>query len=78
MKTEKLAHFYTADRYVTASMIDEPLLKAVSEGVKEIEVTKDEFFYVMQFGIGNSVYQYVIQDKHEPYHMVLGMKLKII
>ncbi len=78
MKTAKLKDFYPEGDYLSNAYINGPILKALSEKVEELEVDKNEFVYVMGYGISNSVYHYVISDGSAPYHMVLGMRLKII
>lgn len=80
MKIDKLSNYYTEeerDHKICVSMIDSPLLRALSNQVEGLEVTKDEFIHVVRFAMANNCYHLTITETKK-YHVVLGMILIII
>lgn len=59
------------------SMIDYPLFRAMAAGVKELEVTPEEFVMAMRYAVMNNVYLQ-IGTVHENYPSILAMKISII
>ena len=67
MKKAKLSDYYKIGDEnfpigLSASMIDVPLLKAMGDGIKELELTPVEFQFVMQHGVSNYLYHHIFYD----------------
>ena len=72
---KKLKEYYEGD-FVSPAMIDHPLLDAMADGVKELELTREEFKAVMVYAVYNHLYSQVVTET-ESYPVVMAMRLKI-
>ena len=81
----KLSDYYTQEDKENLAFIWTPLLKAMAAGVKELEVTPEEFVNAMRSAILANVYHYVegnTTDQTKPYlegyPTILAMRVIII
>ena len=58
------------------SEMDKPLLRAMADGVTELEIEKTDFIKVMRYATANRVYQQVFLNE-ETYPTVYGIKLVV-
>ena len=78
MKTAKLGDFYTEDEEKQLAFIWNPLLKAMAAGVKELEVTTEEFVNAMRSAISANIYKHVFAPDGTDYPTILAMKITVI
>lgn len=78
MKKGKLADYYTEGDEKIPAFIYTPLLKAMAAGVKELEVTPDEFVIAMRSAVLANIYVHVFPKKGPDYPTILAMKVTII
>lgn len=78
MKKGLLSDFYSPEDKETPAFIYTPLLKAMAAGVKELEVTPDEFVIAMRSAVLANIYQHVFPKKGADYPTILAMKVTII
>jgi len=71
----KFSDFYKGE--VFPAMVDEPLFDAMAAGIKELQVTREEFKVIMRYALYSGVYHHVYYDGGD-YPTVLGMKLTLI
>ena len=57
--------------------IDYPLFRAMAAGVKELEVTPQEFVLAMRYAVQQNVYVHVFKEA-EDYPTILAMRIKLI
>lgn len=73
----KLSEFYSEEDKQNLQFIWNPLLKAMARGVKELEVTPEEFVTAMRSAIAANVYHHV-KTSTEDYPTILAMKITVI
>lgn len=73
----KLSEFYSEEDKQNLQFIWNPLLKAMAKGVKELEVTPDEFVIAMRSAIAANVYFHV-KTESEDYPTILAMRIIVI
>lgn len=88
MKKGKLSDFYTNENEQSLLAYWDPLFKAMAAGIKELEVTPEEFLKCMRWAVTANVYHHVIipfkiyknglLQEAQDYPTILAMRITIV
>ncbi len=78
MKKARLSEFYTTDEVNVLAFIWNPLIRAMGAGIKELEVTPEEFLNAMRSAVAANVYHHVFNSDGTDYPTILAMKITVL